>query len=784
MKTKHTVLNEVNEIRRHLKMQPLTESELLENELSQIDLSSLNEGWWENAKYALSKLGRYKAGGKILGKSQTTSKANAEIAELLKKASHNFINGLTTSINKTNPEFPNNKSQDEFLNTVIEISLTYDSIVAATKLQPNDKNYLSVDAANELIVFLAAYVKKFLDVDLAASYSVFRENEETDEVLDEANDEEIPFEDIPGQQVNPLANANRKEKQAYIKDKFADTKGNTANTEWEKSINSNKLPTLLSLGGGVLKGLSWVFQSDWFKNLVDPETIKTIKSPEQITRLITGGKPDSQGMLHWMSKISGKEMRTGADVSNFIKQNGGIESVKNMFINNDAKDASGKILSPETQAKMLEQLVNTNPNTPVGELFSKAAKTYGSMKGGLNLFGISGQAFFLGKAIYTTYVVTKTAVRTGAYAKYGIAAKVLAPLGIALMAGALAVKLARYKGKKASRGQILNDLIKSLQKVPETKTNPSVIPQNLLAAPGTQGVATTQGGGNQGIAGAQPTGQLPAGKQQGQLGAGGKKLTQPGDIDDIMALMEFVNLNKIFEGLAENVTDDDMTGIISEAVKNVLNKGAKPVQQGGVGAKFFSEFADVIMPETIEKIRVEYKQKYGETLNRIKLADFIKSIFVTLSHMTMAEVMRFLNRFNGDKEAYRLFIRTLKDKDGDTTTNGQGGGQKSLVIGGYDLTNVSNPAREALFNKAKEILQRNNIDLSKDNIEGAIGQLIDDINASGKKKIPKAGEAAPESGEAPQGDTTPKSGSYYTQPTSTGAAPYNKSRDTDQGYNV
>ena len=73
------VLNEVNTIREQMGLPLLNENELLHLELSKIDLDPLNEGWWENAKYALSKLGRYKAGGKIFGKTQTDAKANAQI---------------------------------------------------------------------------------------------------------------------------------------------------------------------------------------------------------------------------------------------------------------------------------------------------------------------------------------------------------------------------------------------------------------------------------------------------------------------------------------------------------------------------------------------------------------------------------------------------------------------------------------------------------------------------------------------------------------------------------
>ena len=40
---------------------------LSENKITKEELNVVNEGLWEKVKYGLSKLGRYKAGGKILG---------------------------------------------------------------------------------------------------------------------------------------------------------------------------------------------------------------------------------------------------------------------------------------------------------------------------------------------------------------------------------------------------------------------------------------------------------------------------------------------------------------------------------------------------------------------------------------------------------------------------------------------------------------------------------------------------------------------------------------------
>ena len=763
MKTKQTVLNEVNEIRRHLKMQPLTESELMENELSQIDLSPLNEGWWENAKYALSKLGRYKAGGKIMGKTQTTSKANAEIAALLDKKGNEVIKLLDAQIKKTNPEFPNNKSQDDFLNTIMDIAYVYDSIIAAAKKSPEEKGSLPVDAANAIIADLVIYVKKYLDVDLTAAFSVFTEAVEDVRPIDPAG------------------------KRADLTQKFADTKqsikqGDTQayGSDRMKTLKSWRLPLALTGAAASFGALSWLIEYMFPPEQVSQWTPQIVQEKAQA---ILGNVKPGEGMTQIMNRTLGTSLNPNSnpkDVVAALSKLGGGDANKGIEI---ITQKGGIFANPGAAKGTLTAIVNnpTEHGTTLKQVFSGTWAGTGRAAGD-TLVTLPGRSLvgLVVKAV-KTWILKTTAIKG---AKATIAAPVLKTLGIALLAGGAVVALGRYKGRKSSRAQMLNDLMQYLRPAQPNKQNPSVIPQNLLPAAKQQ---AQLGAGGQ-TAGQLPAGkqqaQLGAGKQQGQLGApsskgllgaGGKKLTQPGDIDDIMALMEFVNLNRIFEGLAENVSDDDITEMINEA----LNKSQQSALQSSNHSKLFRQVASVMLPDTVEKIRMAYREKYGQPLNRIKLANFLQNFFNTLGNMRKADAMAILRRFDGSVTDFNKFVNSFKADDAGAETPSQSG----LVIGGYDLTNVSKPAREALFNKAKEILQRNNMDLSKDNIEDAISQLIDDINASGKKKIPKAGEATPESGETPQGGTTPKSGSYYSQPTSTGPVAYNEPTDTDQGYN-
>lgn len=138
---------------------------------------NLEEGVWEKVKYGLSKLGRYKADGKIFGKGKIDQAAAEKIQNIISKKGNQIIAKLDSEIKATNPKFPNNEKEVIFLNTILGISAVYDSIIASTQKNPNEEGYLPIDAANGIINDLREYVKKFLDVDLKAVYSVVDEIE-------------------------------------------------------------------------------------------------------------------------------------------------------------------------------------------------------------------------------------------------------------------------------------------------------------------------------------------------------------------------------------------------------------------------------------------------------------------------------------------------------------------------------------------------------------------------------------------------------------------------------
>jgi len=86
----------------------------------------LDEGFWDSVKYGLSKLGRYKANGKILGKSKIDQEAARKIQQIIDKEGNELIKNLDSKIREENPEFPNNKDPQQFLTTIMEIAAIYD----------------------------------------------------------------------------------------------------------------------------------------------------------------------------------------------------------------------------------------------------------------------------------------------------------------------------------------------------------------------------------------------------------------------------------------------------------------------------------------------------------------------------------------------------------------------------------------------------------------------------------------------------------------------------------
>jgi hypothetical protein len=448
----------------------------------------IDEGAWETIKYGLSKLGRYKAGGKIFGKGKTDRKADAETFALLTKASNQLIKDLHVRIKDDVPEFPNNKRQEEFLEVVMDIATVYDSIVAATKLDPSDDGYLPEAAANEIIEDLAAYTKRYLDVDLKAAYSVFNENElvDADDELNKKNadlgvlDYGNPHNTKDGYGDNPMPRGtgfakdevydlqNEVEK-SDLTAKFADTKdqvkkGQLKGRESErmKTLKSWRLPKALLGTGAAFGGLSWVIKYLFPEEIT---TVEDIKIAIEKSKEVLGVKNPGGGMTQIFNRVLGTKINMDTPISELekvVKGLGGGDTDLGIDI---LTQDDGILLRNEEAKKALEDIIK-NKEKYAGQSFGDVFKGNWAGTGQYpdDVFKTrpGGQlASMVAKAILKRFkrdVVTKSAAAT-------VAAPILANIGIALAAGAAVTALARYKGRKSSRAQVLNDLLNYLQPV-------------------------------------------------------------------------------------------------------------------------------------------------------------------------------------------------------------------------------------------------------------------------------------------------------------------------------
>lgn len=472
------LIEEINRNRKVMGIQPLTESQEIDLILEDINKEVLNEGWWETTKYALSKLGRYKANGKILGKTQETAKSESKVRDLLMKKGNEIIQQLDKDIRGIDPEFPNNKSRVSFLRCVILVSQAYDSIVAATKLPPTDPKFLPIDAANLIINDLREYVKKFLDTDLSAAFSVMdHENIEGDLITEGELLDEAP--------VKGKGETTKKLKQAGETGTFDSSR--------MKTLKSNKLPLLLSGLGVSLGGLSWLMNSQWGERLIEvPTEEEKIKYLKNTIGTIQPG----QGLTQWLNMFEGAGLNPNSTPQQFLDA---VTKVGNGDLDKGIEaltEQGGIFRNPDVAKQVLEQIKN-NPDgyKNLGEMFKGNWAGTGRSIGD-TLVTVPGASVVgtIAKKV-TVQVLNKVLVKTVA----GSASPIVGALGIGLMVAGVLVKGMRIKGQKQSRAKTLNDLYQSLVNLESTEENPS------------SGIIETSAEGENKPGGDQPAGNQPTG---------------------------------------------------------------------------------------------------------------------------------------------------------------------------------------------------------------------------------------------------------------------------------
>ena len=453
----------------------------------------LNESFWDDVKYGLSKLGRYKAGGKILGKKGTDDAARLELREIMNKESNKLLKKVYGEVMIVAPEFPNDRRKITFLRGVLMYGQLYDSLVAAAKKDSKEEGYLAPDVCNQIIEDMRKVIKKFLDVDLKGIYTVTESKE--DNITDEEILELYNFDDIDMSAINEEEEFLKK--LVDLKNKAMDkmfgakkgedaeqktTKGQSAKfqqtsgeknveTERMKGLESNKLPLVLAGVGAALGAIGWIAQTQWFKDLITT----TVNHPAQFgeetfTKTIENNlKVDPKGWSYTIQNngfmdATGKSLNFNQPVGNLqdaFKFYGGGDQAKGIEAMSSFLGGGGKASSV---ADITQQLADPS-NKTIGDIFNHLEGTWGD-KVLMNQNG--GAKSFIAKQVYTQTkkVLIKAGFKTTTTSVIGTKLIALAPvlggIGIALIGAGAVVKLLREKGQRQSRAKTLNDLLQSL----------------------------------------------------------------------------------------------------------------------------------------------------------------------------------------------------------------------------------------------------------------------------------------------------------------------------------
>jgi hypothetical protein len=386
---------------------------------------TLNESLWEKTKYYLGKLGRYKVNGKFWGKNKELEASRKRIDDLLAKEANTKIKELIQNIKKYNPEFPNNESADSFLDTCLHIAKLYDSVIAATKKDSNNEDFMPIDMANEIINDLREYVKHTLDAELKSSYTTFNEAEGDNSIGDIENYDKRAKKDLL--------------KRRAGKDEFT--------SERMKTLKSWRLPLSLFGVGGALGGLSWLL--DLLQNKAD--LIHVLKGEGMTQILNRAGERGGWGLpkLGSDSPLS--------DVQKYISKVG--EGDYKLGLDRLTAD-NGMFQDPGAAREALAQMGSENQGTTAGDFFQNKLAGTGKMPGDM----------------LVTKALGPLLLKQGAKAVAPWLGKFASGLGVALVAGSVAVALARLKGKNSSRAATLNSLYQSLKNIKPTEENPTVVP--------------------------------------------------------------------------------------------------------------------------------------------------------------------------------------------------------------------------------------------------------------------------------------------------------------------
>jgi len=399
-------------------------------------------GLWQKIKYKLGKLGSMEKGGTILGRGKASKEASAELQAIMDKAENATLKGFFDRLKEEHPEYPNQESQEDFVNALTEIGIFFASVHAAAAKKEGEEGYLPCQVANAIIDDLKKVVQKTLDYDLSDVYKHLteQEKEELNELFGRPSREDrwaaiAAGEDDPAQ-------------------KKATPRLTGKDSSTIKGLKSNLLPALLALGGASAGMAHILVNQPWFLELLtNPAKRKVITHTLKKILNVKSGEGPTQ-MLGRLMKANPGHYGPNVPVATMVQdmQAAGISPTHLAKLGRNPtswlKNWNQMMASPEAGSQTLGQFFG--PDAIQGLAWDPTA---------------AGAGVEIGKTVTQTLAVGGGTAAASAAGTVAAASWATGVLGIGLLASAAAVKAIRIKGLKSSRAKGLNDLMNAFNPV-------------------------------------------------------------------------------------------------------------------------------------------------------------------------------------------------------------------------------------------------------------------------------------------------------------------------------
>lgn len=464
--------------------------QLIREQLTEEIRQQLDEGFFQSLKDGLASMlniqtSKEKEAAREKLKANVEKEGNERIDKFIKELDKQYENF---------DQFPNMEDKEEFKAIIVEFKVFYDSIKAGVEKykegkgpEEQPKDSIPTDIANEYVELLHQFLytkQEEIRSDPLKGYQYRNENneEESDEVL-----AEIDWE---------------KEAQK-IADEEGDTKYYDKETLTTKDLKSKKAPIALGIAGiaslaigakliamGALEGTVSEFVTDpgkltqvpgettkYADSLVDSEgrgflrtfrdaaastgnpALKNIDFSENVDTLAKVYNQDPKEILMQGMQDLGREEFRGVSgemaqqLYEFDKMGGAVNTV----ITQGPVDPD--FIKFVTDNGGSQELISTLGTTTGSGAVPDAGVTILGMEPGGAVSTLAGKALKIAmKRVLFSGAVSMVGATTLGSAGLLAAGAVLGPIGVGLVASAIAVGALRYKGLKSSRNQQIEDL--------------------------------------------------------------------------------------------------------------------------------------------------------------------------------------------------------------------------------------------------------------------------------------------------------------------------------------